>query len=75
MFQRTGHLTDLRYFGEFNILVDTPGDEVDVIDQLQSLLGRDALASLGETRPESIRAARGLVSVIARSRESVLIGC
>ena len=65
VFQRTGHLTDVRYFGEFNILDDTPEDEVDVIDQLQSLLGRDALASLSETKPESIRAARRLVSVIA----------
>ena len=65
VFQRTGHLTDVRYFGEFNVLDDTPEDEVDAIDQLQSLLGRDALASLGETRPESIRAARSLVSVIA----------
>ena len=65
VFQRTGHLTDVRYFGEFNVLDDTPEGEVDVIDQLQSLLGRDALASLSETKPESIRAARGLVSVIA----------
>ena len=65
VFQRTGHLTDLRYFGEFNILDDAPEDQVDVIEQLESLLGRDALASLSETKPESIRAARGLVSVIA----------
>ena len=65
VFQRTGHLTDIRYFGEFNILDDAPEDQVDVIEQLESLLGRDALASLGETKPESIRAARGLANVIA----------
>ena len=65
VFQRTGHLTDIRYFGEFNILDDAPEDQVDVIEQLESLLGRDALASLGETKPESIWAARRLVSVIA----------
>ena len=65
VFRRTGHLTDIRYFGEFNILDEPPTDQVDVIERLRGLLGRDALASLSETVPESIIAARGLVGVIA----------
>ena len=65
VFQRTGHATDTRYIGEYNILEDAADDEVDVIERLKGLLGRDALASLHETKPESIKAARELVSVIA----------
>ena len=64
VFQRTGHLTDLRFIGEFDVLEETPEDQSDVVDQLRKLLGRDALASLIETKPESIRAARGLAGMI-----------
>ena len=65
VFERTGHLTDIRYVGEFNILEDSLHDEVNAIHELNGLLGRDALASIDETKPDPLRAARRLSSVIS----------